>query len=142
MHALKVSAAGGPGAIGGSLGLSQFEAAARRILPPALYHYVAGGSEDEAVMERNLRAFRQHSFLPKVLVDVSKRSGANVLETVKNVRAVLSAEDWKSIASAQSTRFEPLNPRRDAPIEIRLKGAKSAAIVEFLLYGVDRDGIY
>lgn len=79
MHALKVGAAGGPGAIGGSLGLSEFEAAARRILPPALYHYVAGGSEDEAVMQRNLRAFRQHAFLPKVLVDVSGRSMATTL---------------------------------------------------------------
>lgn len=79
MHALKVGAAGAPGSIGGSLGLSEFEAAARRLLPPALYHYVAGGSEDEAVMQRNLRVFRQHSFLPKVLVDVSSRSQATLL---------------------------------------------------------------
>lgn len=79
MQALKVGAAGGPGAIGGSLGLGEFEGAARSILPPALYHYVAGGSEDEAVMERNLRAFRRHAFLPKVLVDVSGRSMATTL---------------------------------------------------------------
>lgn len=61
---------------------------------------------------------------------------------VKDVAEVLGSEQWKQVAGAQSTRFEPLNPRRDALLEIRAKGAKAAAVAEFLLYGVDRDGIH
>ncbi|MAY63549.1 MAG: alpha-hydroxy-acid oxidizing enzyme [Rhizobiales bacterium] len=59
--------------------LAEFEQHARRILPPALFHYVAGASEDGAVHERNLRAFRERAFVPNVLVDVSGRSTATSL---------------------------------------------------------------
>ncbi|MGH6777267.1 MAG: alpha-hydroxy-acid oxidizing protein, partial [Bradyrhizobium sp.] len=59
--------------------LNAFEARARRVLPPALFHYVAGASEDALVYERNALAFRQKSFIPKVLVDVSGRSAETSL---------------------------------------------------------------
>ena len=62
-----------------ALNLSAFEVRARRVLPPALFHYVAGASEDGLVYERNARAFRQRSFIPKVLVDVSGRSAKTSL---------------------------------------------------------------
>lgn len=57
-----------------AVNLNAFENRARRVLPPALFHYVAGASEDALVHERNARAFRQRSFSPKVLVDVSART--------------------------------------------------------------------
>jgi L-lactate dehydrogenase (cytochrome) len=56
--------------------LNEFEAAAQRVLPPALHHYVAGYSEDGAAHRRNLRAFRECAFVPETLVDVSNRSPA------------------------------------------------------------------
>ncbi len=68
--------------------------------------------------------------------------GSGYANLVKDAAAVLGGEQWKQVAGAQSVRFEPVNPRRDALLEIRVKGAKAAAVAEFLLYGVDRDGIY
>jgi L-lactate dehydrogenase (cytochrome) len=59
--------------------LNDFEAETERFLPPALFHYVAGASEDAAVYTRNLRAFRERAFFPRVLVDVSARSTATTL---------------------------------------------------------------
>lgn len=56
--------------------LIEYEASARRVLPPALHHYVAGYSEDGAAHLRNLKAFRERAFVPEALVDVSTRSAA------------------------------------------------------------------
>lgn len=64
--------------------LNEFEAKVRRRLPPALFHYVAGASEDEAVHKRNLRAFRERAFFPRVLVDVSSRSASTSLFGVEH----------------------------------------------------------
>ncbi|MBZ9855002.1 alpha-hydroxy-acid oxidizing protein [Mesorhizobium sp. CA13] len=52
---------------------------ARRRLPPALFHYVAGASEDEVTAERNGSSYRDYAFLPRVLRDVSSRSLAKSL---------------------------------------------------------------
>jgi L-lactate dehydrogenase (cytochrome) len=62
-----------------AMNLNAFEARAQRVLPPALFHYVAGASEDALVYGRNARAFLQRSFTPKVLVDVSGRSAKTSL---------------------------------------------------------------
>jgi L-lactate dehydrogenase (cytochrome) len=62
-----------------AMNLNAFESRAQRVLPPALFHYVAGSSEDALVYERNAKAFRQRSFIPKVLVDVSGRSAKTSL---------------------------------------------------------------
>ncbi|WP_108659619.1 alpha-hydroxy acid oxidase [Acuticoccus kandeliae] len=59
--------------------LAEFEQKASRVLPPALYHYVAGASEDEVVHQRNLAALRREAFHPRVLVDVSNRSSEATL---------------------------------------------------------------
>lgn len=79
MHALKVAPRNRRRAIDGSAGLAGLDAGVRRMLPPALYHYLAGASDDEATHARNLRAFDELAFLPKVLVDVSRRSLAKTL---------------------------------------------------------------
>lgn len=79
MHALKVDPRDRRRAIDGDAGLAGLDAAVRRLLPPALYHYLAGASEDEATQARNLRAFGEYGFLPRILVDVSRRSPATTL---------------------------------------------------------------
>lgn len=56
--------------------LMAYEAAAKRVLPPALHYYVAGYSEDGAAHRRNLQSFRERAFVPQILVDVSGRSAA------------------------------------------------------------------
>ncbi len=79
MYATKVGPVRARPAIDGDAGLAGLDAGVRRVLPSVLYHYLAGASEDEATHARNLRAYGELAFLPKVLVDVSRRSSARVL---------------------------------------------------------------
>jgi L-lactate dehydrogenase (cytochrome) len=57
-----------------ALSVTDFERAARRRLPPSVFGYVSGGSEDESSLRANRRAFERWHFLPRPLVDVSSRS--------------------------------------------------------------------
>jgi L-lactate dehydrogenase (cytochrome) len=56
------------------LSIADLERAARRRLPPSIYGYVIGGSEDENSLRANRSGFERWSFIPRPLVDVSKRS--------------------------------------------------------------------
>ncbi|MGI9408463.1 MAG: alpha-hydroxy acid oxidase [Hyphomicrobiaceae bacterium] len=56
------------------LSLADFERKARRRLPWMLYSFIAGGAEDEAALAESAAAFRDYAFVPRVLVDVSRRS--------------------------------------------------------------------
>ena len=44
---------------------------ARRRLPAPIFHYMDGGAEDEATLQRNTSAFDVHRLVPRCLVDVS-----------------------------------------------------------------------
>ena len=57
-----------------ALSIADLAEAARRRLPPSIHGYVSGGSEDHASLDGNRAAFRRWRFLPRPLVDVSKRS--------------------------------------------------------------------
>ena len=46
---------------------------AKRRLPKIAFDFIEGGLEDERGLERNTSAFHKHRFLPRYLVDVSKR---------------------------------------------------------------------
>jgi len=61
------------------LSLADFEAAARRHLPHTIFAYLSGGAEDNASYAGNYAAFREFGLVPRVLVDVSKRSTATTL---------------------------------------------------------------
>ncbi|GAB2802899.1 lactate 2-monooxygenase [Halomonas shantousis] len=52
--------------------MEDLEAAARAILPPESYWYVAGGA-GEATMRANREAFERYPILPRMLTDVSQR---------------------------------------------------------------------
>jgi L-lactate dehydrogenase (cytochrome) len=54
--------------------LDDFEAAARRHLPRPLFGYIAGAAERNASLRLNAESFGRYAFVPKVMVDVSKRS--------------------------------------------------------------------
>ncbi|MGH7005516.1 MAG: alpha-hydroxy acid oxidase, partial [Alphaproteobacteria bacterium] len=47
---------------------------ARRRTPNFCFEYVEGGADDETTLARNRQVFEEISFLPRTLVDVSKRS--------------------------------------------------------------------
>ena len=56
------------------LSLADFELAARRHLPRPILGYAAGGAEDNIALRAAADAYRQWSFVPRILVDVSQRS--------------------------------------------------------------------
>ncbi|MBV8522420.1 MAG: alpha-hydroxy-acid oxidizing protein, partial [Acetobacteraceae bacterium] len=68
-----------PGPMRGFLSLGDFEPRARRRLPRFLFGFIAGGVETDAARLDNLAAFAEYRFVPRVLVDVSKRSQATTL---------------------------------------------------------------
>ncbi|MDQ2147565.1 alpha-hydroxy acid oxidase [Alcaligenaceae bacterium C4P045] len=55
------------------LSLNDFQPAAERALPKPIFAYVAGGVEDNMSERANRTQFDQYGFVPRVLVDVSKR---------------------------------------------------------------------
>jgi 4-hydroxymandelate oxidase len=52
-----------------ALNLFELEAAAREILPPVVWDYIAGGAEDESTVRENRDAFGRLKLRPRVLVD-------------------------------------------------------------------------
>jgi 4-hydroxymandelate oxidase len=55
-----------------ALQVMDFEAAARRALPPAHWGYMASGVDDDLTLKANVEAFRHIGLKPRRLVDVSK----------------------------------------------------------------------
>ena len=55
-----------------ALQVMDFEEAARRVLPPAHWGYMASGSDDDLTLKANVEAFRHIGLKPRRLVDVSK----------------------------------------------------------------------
>lgn len=56
------------------LALDDFETAARKILPRPIYGYVSGGVETNASLRGNRAVFDEIAFVPKMLIDTSRRS--------------------------------------------------------------------
>jgi L-lactate dehydrogenase (cytochrome) len=54
--------------------LDDFETAARRHLPRPIFGYIAGAAETNRSLRDNRLAFDELGFVPRVLIDVSKRS--------------------------------------------------------------------
>src|SRR5262245_5966976 len=52
--------------------LMDFEEAARRVLPPAHWGYMASGVDDDATLKANREGFRHFDLRPRRLVDVSR----------------------------------------------------------------------
>ena len=61
------------------LSLDDFQTAACRHLPPPVYGYVAGAVETDWTLADNRAAFAEYGFVPRMLVDVSKRSARTSL---------------------------------------------------------------
>lgn len=61
------------------LSLDDFELEAARFLPAPIFGYIAGAAETNISRQRNRTAWDAYEFVPRVLVDVSKRSAATRL---------------------------------------------------------------
>ena len=71
--------ASGPRRLRRILSLDDFETAARRHLPRPIFGFIAGAAETNATWRDNREAFQDYGFLPRGLVDTSKRSQATEL---------------------------------------------------------------
>lgn len=63
----------------GILCLDDFEEAARRHLPRPIFAYIAGAAERNRSFRANAEAFEQWDFIPRALIDISRRSTAATL---------------------------------------------------------------
>lgn len=61
-----------------ALNVMDFEAAARKALPPAHYGYLATGVDDDATLAANREGFKRIQLRPKRMVDVSSRADVSV----------------------------------------------------------------
>lgn len=68
-----------PARLGQLLCLDDFEAAARRHLPPPVFAYISGGVERSESLQANRAAFADYAFIPRVMVDITKRTTAVTL---------------------------------------------------------------
>jgi len=64
--------AAAPAGAGDVLTVMDFEEAARRVLSPAHWGYMASGVDDDATVKRNREGFSRLQLRPRRLVDVSK----------------------------------------------------------------------
>jgi len=76
MHKIEVTSRRAPPVVEQALCLNDFEPLAERKLPRAIFKYVAGHAEDGTTHRRNLKSFAERSFIPNVLVDVSRTDAA------------------------------------------------------------------
>ena len=65
--------------MGGIASTADFRAAARRRLPPFLFHYIDGGAYDEVTLRRNVADLAEIALRQRVLKDVSSLSLATEL---------------------------------------------------------------
>jgi L-lactate dehydrogenase (cytochrome) len=56
------------------LSLDDFEEAARRHLPGPIFSYLSGGAETDQSLRANRASFQDLAFIPRVLVDISRRT--------------------------------------------------------------------
>ena len=63
----------------GILSLDDFEPAARRHLPRPVFGYISGAVENNAALRDNRAVFDEFGFVPRVLVDTSKRTTETTL---------------------------------------------------------------
>ncbi|MDP4023364.1 alpha-hydroxy acid oxidase [Methylobacterium sp. NEAU 140] len=73
---LKRSAAATPYRFRDLLALDDFERHARRMLPPMIFQYVAGGVETGAALRHSRAAYADYAFLPRMMRDTAARDTA------------------------------------------------------------------
>lgn len=62
-----------PGSLANILSLADFEREAQKRLPRPIFGYVSGACEDCHSLKANRSVFEEYAFVPRVLIDISKR---------------------------------------------------------------------
>ncbi|HUL97543.1 MAG TPA: alpha-hydroxy acid oxidase [Usitatibacter sp.] len=102
------------------LSLDDFERAARSRLPGPIFAYVSGAAETDASFRDNRAAFAEWGFVPRILVDVSKRTTA----------ATLLGREWKAPFGIAPMGITALSAYRG---DLVLARAAAAAGIPFAL---------
>ena len=85
------------------LDLDALEAAAREVLSPEAYDYVAGGAGSEDTVRANREAFRRRRIVPRVLTDVAERDlSTEVLGTAMPAPVLLAPVGVQGIVHADA----------------------------------------
>ena len=107
----------------GILSLDDFEEAARRHLPRPIFGYVAGAVENNAALRDNRAAFEELGFLPRVLVDTSKRTLETTLFGVRYAAPFGIAPMGITVLSAYRGDLVLARAARDADIPFVMSGS-------------------
>lgn len=62
-----------------ALNIEDLHAIAREVLPPAVYGYYAGGSDDEVTLAENREAFQRLRIAYRTMIDISQRDASTTL---------------------------------------------------------------
>jgi L-lactate dehydrogenase (cytochrome) len=82
--------------------IDDFRTFARRRLPRGVFDYIDGGAEDERTLARNVAAFADYEFVPRVLCDMSKLdTSTTIFGRPAAMPLILSPTGFTRIAHSQ-----------------------------------------
>lgn len=111
---------------------------ARRRLPRGVFDYIDGGAEDEVTMRANTQAYRDLSFSPRVLRDVSEvRTSSTLLGKPLPVPLVLAPTGFTRIAHPDG-ELAVARAARKAGLPYALSTLGTRSIEEVAAVGSDR----
>lgn len=103
-----------------ALNVLEFEAVARKLLPPAHYGYLATGVEDDATLRANRQGFNRYYLRPRRLVDIR----------TADLRTELFGTVWESpIAFAPIGNTMAFHPEAELPVA---RAARAQNVVQIL----------
>jgi L-lactate dehydrogenase (cytochrome) len=82
--------------------VEDFRRIARRRLPRGVFDYIDGGADDERTLERNVAAFADYEFQPRILRDVSRLdTSTTILGRPADLPLILAPTGFTRIAHSQ-----------------------------------------
>jgi L-lactate dehydrogenase (cytochrome) len=101
--------------------VADFRRIAKRRLPHGVFDYIDGGAEDERTLARNVTAFGQYEFQPRVLRDVSRiDTSTTILGRRASMPLILAPTGFTRIAHSQGELAvaRAARPRRDPLVAV------------------------
>lgn len=146
-----------------ALNVMEFEAAARKALPPAHYGYLATGVDDDYTLQANHEAYRRIQLRPRRLVDVREASqSTNLFGTgwdspiflcpcgyhkafhpegeAATARGARATKSLMVLSTMTTTPVEDVNREYGAPVWYQLYATSSWAITEKLVKRAEAAG--
>ena len=146
-----------------ALNVLDFEAAARKALPPAHFGYMATGVDDDATLRANREGFHKYQLRPRRMVDVSHADlSVDVLGTkwatpificpcgsqkafhpegeMATARAANTRKTWQVLSTMSTTPIEDVAAANGKPIWYQLYLTSSWAITEKLVAHAEAAG--